>query len=286
MAFTVASLMPINEFKSWHWIVIGIIVGIALASVRLSFPVDERDGAAQHISVARFVEKLHAAPLDGRPALRRIVVHPPRQRDTEDGPRRVHYVMGELLGANGTGGYAPFALYAETPFRPSRSATAPHANYSVLHFLADANRAGLSIDYRYGWWETPRMIIALWGGGSVLLIGGIWPIVLNVLIGAGFGAKQAEEAEDDLSRFGAGKAEAKRSAPAPQTSGWDLTEEEIAQLGAIPAAAPEQPSRLAVKRLASDAVTEPPPPTPDGPHEYRGEFYPVEKPTKAPGDRE
>ena len=45
-------------------------------------------------------------------------------------------------------------------------------------------------------------MVAIWGGGAVLLIGGVWPTLLSVMIGAGLGRPKSEKKDDyDLDRF-------------------------------------------------------------------------------------
>src|SRR5207248_1549758 len=56
----------------------------------------------------------------------------------------------------------------------------------------------------FAWWYLPWAIALLWGGGAVVLIGGIWPTALNLMIGAGLGRKKEKEPDYDLDRFKGG----------------------------------------------------------------------------------
>jgi hypothetical protein len=278
--------MAIADLKQWHWIGIGFVVGAALTVVRVSFPADERAGAVRTIGAGRFVQKVRASARDGVPALRGVTVHPPRRMASESGARRANYVTGEILetGADGRSNYVPFAFYAEIPFRVPGAGAAQSTTYSVLHHLAEASGSGHAIDYRYAWWETPRMITALWGGGSVLLIGGVWPMMLSLLIGAGFGGEGAGGDDDDATQRGAPGDGASTVTEPPPTA--DLLEHLHALESEMEAAAvttsneppPQETAPApAIRPLANDADAPSTVEQLEGPRDYRGEFYPVAK---------
>ena len=60
------------------------------------------------------------------------------------------------------------------------------------------------VTYQFAWWEVPKYQYAIWTAGCLVVIGGIWPTIINLLIGAGLGPKKKEE-DYDLNRFGRGK---------------------------------------------------------------------------------
>jgi hypothetical protein len=184
--------------------------------------------------------------------------------------------------------YEPFELLAPIPFAvPGRET--PDENFTVREYLA-AKAPNLS--HRYAWWANPTAQAAAWFGGSVMLIGGIWPVLLGVLIGAGFGRKRAPaEPEYDLDRFG--KDEPQRMSETKRP----VSDEELQRLREVEA---ELERNLA--RGSAAVSSEDPPPaeagSPAGPvktlaggpleavaqaasdeaKDYRGEFYPVAHP--------
>lgn len=135
------------------------------------------------------------------------------------------------------------------------------------------------INYRYAWWTTPQLTIALWGGGSVILIGGLWPILIS------YGVSKHSEIEDgeyDLNRFGAGEtSSAHRTKLADENDQYlrdlDAELEAAAALGSGSAETKTQDIAVPLTLTPSDAeASSPPPPEPQ--HHYRGQYYPVDLP--------
>src|SRR5665213_75594 len=74
-------------------------------------------------------------------------------------------------------------------------------NYTVLDYLAFAKARDPRIGYRYAWWMGRGAILTIGAVGGLVVIGGIWPTVLSLLTGAGFGRLPREKEVYDLSRF-------------------------------------------------------------------------------------
>ena len=118
--------------------------------------------------------------------------------------------------------------------------------------------------------------------GGVLLMGGLWPSVVAVLVGAGFGQRREKETYD-LSRFGGGEEEAGESRPGVTAQDMD----DLAKLNASlessigpgqggggdngESAEPAKPVRtlLADERPAAVSREE------EEEKDYQGEWYPV-----------
>jgi hypothetical protein len=66
------------------------------------------------------------------------------------------------------------------------------------------------VAYRYCWWEERGFTAAIYPLAGVVLIGGVWPTLLNFLVGIGLGSKKKAAADEyDVDRFkGASKATA------------------------------------------------------------------------------
>jgi hypothetical protein len=117
------------------------------------------------------------------------------------------------------------------------------------------------------------MAAALWIGGSVLLIGGICPIVLRGLTGRA----ETKAGDYDLKRFSVGEV-LSESPPCPCQPSWELTSEDLVRAGTTPIVAEDHKTSPTAAPLAlSEDKTLVPEDPPSPPREYRGDYYPVEK---------
>jgi hypothetical protein len=184
--------------------------------------------------------------------------------------------------------YVQHRVYARRPFKPliAVPGAAPGATYTVRDYLKDLSKTepGAAVQFRFAWWRRPAALIALWTAGSTLLIGGVWPTVLNLLTGAGFGRRAPEKSDYDLSRFKSEPDAAESETPTADAGAVEdhvrKLEEELARgmtagVGAAGRDHPPQPPP--VKPLVA-APLEVPAPAGDEDKEYQGEFYPVVKP--------
>jgi hypothetical protein len=162
------------------------------------------------------------------------------------------------------------------------------SGYTVVDYLASIKERHPEVAYRIAWWERPTILYTLWAGGSVLVIGGIWPTVLGLLLGAGFGRHSAAEQEYDLSRF---KSEPESRAVHQATmhgaldvEQLDALEQELRRTLAQQASTSDQPAgeRPIVAQLGATADDSTAPAQADEQKEYQGEFYPV---VRKAGDR-
>lgn len=155
------------------------------------------------------------------------------------------------------------------------------ANYTVLNYLAAIKRNNPQVVYRTAWWEKPTVLYTLYATGGVVVIGGIWPVVLRLLLGAGFGRHAPAEEPYDLSRFG-GRPESKIAAPARpgeplDTEALDALEQELRRSLSQHAMASDKPPCETrpvspLNAIASDVAAAAPS---DEHKEYQGEYYPV-----------
>jgi len=208
------------------------------------------------------------------PMLRNLVVYPPHPAKNEgDGKTTARQIVtGETASESHHDGhavYVPFVMFSPIPFDYNSKVGLPGADYSVRDLLDHRLEIGQRMTpYRFAWWATTPMTIALWGGGSVVVIGGIWPMFITLLTG-GFGGKQKASALYDLDRF-------KSEANQPQTTGmgtFAAGDDELQEASPQPtqASAPATVKKLDTETLAPLHGRT------DGPHHYQGEFYPVER---------
>jgi hypothetical protein len=217
---------------------------------------------------------------DGHPFLANIVVYPSTGVDLVKFERR-------LRGANPREiRYQQWQITLRRPFRPLergrrgvvRPSEAPRPDYSVRDYLTDVAKEHKHVSFRYAWWKEPKATLALWTMGGLVLVGGVWPTVVNLLVGAGFGRRREKDPEYDLDRF-QGEPEVVKPAP-PATVGMEdhlrELEEELAQnlkagVATTAAPQPEQPvAKLTGEKLQVEAT-----PEVEEHKEYKGDFYPV-----------
>jgi hypothetical protein len=162
----------------------------------------------------------------------------------------------------------------------------PDPPESVLAYL-NALKAQGRISFSYEWWKAPRVSMAMWIAGCLVIIGGLWPTLINLLVYGTFG--RPIEQKIDLS-----KVRSKQSAKASRGP----TEEELAQLKALEeqleanlAASPthsaigpsDQPAPAPVKQLTATELEVAAATSAQQSHEYAAkpdDFYPTEKRVK------
>src|SRR5207237_890076 len=89
----------------------------------------------------------------------------------------------------------PVAGYIK-PVQAAAAVAAPNRTYPTIKDYFDAlNRkyGSGTVKYRYCWWERPGAMLAIYPAAGLVLIGGVWPTVLGLLIGAGLGPKRKKD---------------------------------------------------------------------------------------------
>lgn len=288
--------MRIEDFKRWHWVVIGLVVGAVMAYMRTSVVTpDETASYRRGISPFEFATNLRRPPTgNGFPWISDIVVYPPLQNK--------NYVTAKMLEiqTDGRGIYRLVKFNAEIPFKVARFSEPKSSTYSVRDFLNDEKSRDPNLKYTFAWWELPTAAYALWIGGGLLVIGGIWPTLVNIMIGAGLGRKKSAEEEYDLDRFGktpepaaapSGRPALTAEAAAKLQDYQQTLEQNLAGAGmAMTADAPVGTSAAAspeIKKLAAGPVEPAAAPVgeSDDPKDYKGEYYPVARPIQTKDDK-
>jgi hypothetical protein len=198
--------MGIEDFKRWHWIAIGLFVGVVLTYTRLQLTPDEAAGARAGKSVPEIVGLLMTPKTDkGYTLVYDLAIYPVQSVvDVQGVTRRTSFVSGMYWEKQPSGKALPkpFQLTTEVPFKPPGTRTPPSETYTFRQYVDELRTKNPDIRYSYAWWTLPPAVAGLWGGGSLLLIGGVWPMVVNLMIGAGFGRPKKAASEYDLDRFG------------------------------------------------------------------------------------
>ncbi len=289
--------MDLQDLKRWHWAVAGLVIGLAL-----SYMYDGWDPSGQVPSVGigtvqRDLLRVARGADRDLPLIRNIRLFPPV---VENGVER-WYMQLEMIDPVQRA-YVRYEVKSiPTPFkveRPNNTEFARNQEVENVRVYLDAVAAANDgFSYTYLWWRERPWIYTFWTGGAVLLVGGVWPTVLSVLVGAGFGRPPREKEEYDLSRFGKGKSEASAQPAAPAVDAEELEavtrayEAGLAGEGegeAMPAEADAETagSPPEIRKLTITPLEEAPPilKPPEEEKEYVGEFYPVARPAHKKSD--
>jgi len=211
--------MQIEDFKRWHWALLGLIVGLMFAYMWQDHDVvGDKNYQFAEIKQNSFERYAMSKSRDsGQSILQNVKVEPP-VKDYMGKP--IQIVIGKRLRYNPKDQkeyLVPFYYYAAVPyiqhFAVPKSPPLP-AGATVLDYLNNAKTVNPLLTYRFAWEYQSQWYTVLWGLGGLVLIGGIWPSVLQLLIGAGLGrppkSATEKENEDYLSRFGKGKKQPQR----------------------------------------------------------------------------
>jgi hypothetical protein len=173
----------------------------------------------------------------------------------------------------------------------------PDPNLTIEKYLGHlkATRPEAKFEYHYAWWKQKSLGGAAGMAAGLVLIGGVWPTVLGLLAGAGFGRPPRPEKAYDLDRFSHAPDPAKPAAASasPEQDAAlhhhieELEDELLANLRRSDAIRREEP--LEDERPVRDLKTSPLEPAPVADKkgedvEFTGEFYPVAHKVAKQGD--
>ncbi|HEV8379800.1 MAG TPA: hypothetical protein VGP99_13190 [Tepidisphaeraceae bacterium] len=154
---------------------------------------------------------------------------------------------------------------------------------SVLAYLKALKAQG-RVDFNYEWWRAPRVSMAIWIGVCLIVIGGIWPTLINLLV---YGTlTRPYEEKVDLSKVrSAQSAKASRGPTEEDLAQLKALEEQLeAQLAASASSRPmgpsDQPAPAPVKQLTAKELEVAAAARAQEAHEYAAkpdDFYPTEK---------
>ena len=224
--------MDVQSLKRWHWIVIGLVAGSLFAAAKLMSASDERLGGPGFLSQAEFERSLRVPPAGSRPFVSGIVIH--------TGPRADLVRFRQLTAALE---YAELRFAAPRPYRPLGESAPASENYTVGNYLTDMAATNPSLSFRTAWWDSAGPQLAIGATVGALLIGGAWPVLLRLMVGAGLGRKG--EPRYDLDRFHHGPDE-KKDVTLTEVNCAHLAELEAEMLASLGSAgeapiAPEEP---------------------------------------------
>ena len=177
----------------WLWIIIGVLVGGLIGLVKSSadsqlYGIDIQ-GYGRLLSDQRAFEYGLTEDENSTKAFVDPVVYP--HWTIEGGKKKLVYIVtglswdGQEKTVNGvrTGNLTPHCVITQTPYRPVLGVPDAKgqvvAEYpSVVQFL-DALHRVYKVNYHYAWWAVYPVLT--WIVGCAILIGGIWPTLINLL---------------------------------------------------------------------------------------------------------
>jgi hypothetical protein len=189
--------MRVSALRRWHWILIALVVGLGGGSIRqatLDFE-DQLDGYGKLIVSQRQFEEALVGQVEGIRQFKDITVYPYVIHSTNGTKRLVHIVTGHYWNGEPVmdhgqlkARFVPSCYLATMPYRPLNGGSAG----TVLDYL-DQMRKTANVQYRYAWWWWAVTPASLWVIGSLLLIGGVWPTVINLIAFGSLGRPKEEK---------------------------------------------------------------------------------------------
>jgi hypothetical protein len=272
--------MHVQDLKRWHWAVIAVVVGLALSYVWSSVEWDEN---LPTVGQADFERGL-VMKFPAERSLQNVVVMPP-----QEGKYKVVAEQARSTKTAGVMELRPVAYMADTPYKAGQWSGGNDQYPSVRDYLKKLKENNPEVSFKYAWYRETWAVYTLWMGASILLIAGVWPSVVSLMVGAGLGITPGEKGpEYDLDRFKS--EEAKKAVPTGPTAAdmqhlHELEDELEKKLAAQRAGLPipeDQPAQApaAVKKLEGGPLENLAPDKPQEEHEYRGDFYPVDRGVK------
>jgi hypothetical protein len=237
--------MAIEDLKRWQWCIIGCVVGAAAGSAYLYSLPHEKIGT-QHVGPRVFEEQLiqHRDPSrKGVFDIQNVEIHPPSAMPVpgERGVEKQYISYDALLIRTDNPKLAdrvPHNMILEIRTPHDKSLAGKLDGLTMREYLDKLNAAigkldkkrnprVKPVDYKFQWMETPKGAYPVYTLGGLVLIGLIWPTIVQLLVGQGFGRAKSEE-ELALSKYKPGKAEAKKGKAGPTQADID----QLAQLEA------------------------------------------------------
>lgn len=358
--------MRVEQIHRWQWIVIALVVGFLIASVRNHYLNDDvtgygnsMNGQQQFESAIRTHERLPNG--EARPLFYKLVVlnikdpDPPALsmddtiklftpaqkkkydsmnrsdqgayareiRDQITANRRTYAVAGVYYNGRPSQNpktnqyekvWHPYLFITPTPYKPLRQFAVagpvpalkptlsdklqslaeklhlkdPDPPNSALSYL-NALKAQGQVEFTYQWWKAPRVAIATWMAGTLVVIGGVWPTLINLLVYGRFTRPYEEKVDLSKVRNTSMAARASREPTAEELAQLKALEEKLeADLAASASNSPlspsDQPAPQPVKVLTAKELEVAAAASASGEsHEYAAkpdDFYPTEKRAK------
>ena len=294
--------MQIEDFKTWHWMVLGPIIGILFSCVLLwRGPSSDVSGidtldqgrferAASGTAGRRREENMLPDYAAGTPWLKDVVVHPPVQGDNSG----AYWVMGKVLSVEPerknpgdptspeviVGKWTPFRYPAKAPYDAVIGSTGAYRNVMEYLDVLRKNSPQSSCSYRFAWWDSTAMMVSLPTMAGFLIIGIAWPMTIHMLQGTGMARPPQRKVKLPKSRPAKAKVVVDHSADNRRLDAMNTQLEQELAAGASAGGATTT-TAAAAGEAPVKALTAGPEETAAAAErerlirEYGGEFYPV-----------
>jgi hypothetical protein len=219
--------MAVRNVKRWQWILASLAVGLLLGYFQQLPTENWQKAFGDTITQHQFEEGL-IRKHSGSRWFRNIVIYPQRL-DVAGTSVPVTIVTGEYFNGslemqNGqrVAIWHPRCFIAEEPFRPITPNAGAQDGNTVIAYLNSLP----GVTYTYAWWRDPTWAVGLWTAGSVLVIGLIWPTIINLLV---FGSimRPKENRGIDLSKVSAQTPKSASKSPEPDLTAVTKAAEEL-----------------------------------------------------------
>jgi hypothetical protein len=186
--------MTIASVKRWQWVLASLAIGLALWGAR-RWNADDLGRFGDAMNDPLRFETALTREVAGFSAFKDVSVHRERLDDGAGAAKAVHVVTGRYCDGqvdphDGKYHWQPTVFIAPIPYRPAsylpdllpieaveRFEALPHPTVIDL-FEALADERGIA--YTHAWWDTYPALTRV--GGSVVLIGVVWPTIVNLLV--------------------------------------------------------------------------------------------------------
>lgn len=193
--------MRAEDLSRTSWVVIGVLLGLALSFARVQIGPPSPSQTDTLAKVQRDLLKPPDEGADGKqyPWVSNLLVYPsqpiPADQRVPNGPTRMTLVTYKLrisMPAQHAWQWVPGAMLLREPLEaPDRRLAAPDLTVRA-YFDGVSEMVGHKV-YRYAWWGETRWVYLSWTVMTTVLVGGVWPVMLNLLIGAGLGRRSEEK---------------------------------------------------------------------------------------------
>lgn len=244
--------MRAEDVSRTQWTIIGLLLGLAFAYMRIQIGQPDPPHAYGLSNLERELLKPAIRGSDGKdyPWITDLVVYPaetiPGDGAASSPPQRLVLVTFKVMTASDKQWKPdPAAIQIREPMDSVRRRITG-SDMTVRSYLdAVGEELGKGRVYTYAWWAEPKWVYVTWAAMSMLMVGGVWPLALNLLIGAGFGRRSDEKRPSLWQQWKAYRQDAARRArtaaanPAaqkkPTTGAASLSSEEMDRLSAMEA---------------------------------------------------
>jgi len=186
--------MRLAALARWHWMAIALIVGslVGFAADSSDSPLYGVDAGGYGMVMGKQDQFENALIQDykGIRLFSNPIIYPHWERQPGGKWTRMYIVSGQyrdgrerIRDGEVVAEWLPRCIITQTPYKPRLGIGEANGKIlpaypSVIEFL-DAMHGTYNVNYYYAWWAVHPML--MWMTGCLLMIGGIWPALINIL---------------------------------------------------------------------------------------------------------